>query len=53
MNELRKLEIEEVQSVLLNGTKPEGEQYELAKSTIAKWPDWKKDIFNRLIQITT
>lgn len=53
MTEMINMERTTTENNLKNGVKPEGEQYELAKNTIAMWPEWKREIFNRLMHITT
>lgn len=51
MSNVKKVDPTTAENNLRNN--PEGKQYELAKNTIDKWPDWKKEIFNKLMQITT
>jgi hypothetical protein len=51
MSQIRNVILTTTENILKS--KPEGKQYDLANSTIDKWPEWKKEIFNRLLQITT
>jgi len=53
MVETKELEVTTTEDKLKSTGKPEGKQYDLANNTIASWPEWKKEIFNRLLQITT
>lgn len=30
-----------------------GEHFDLAKKTIESWPNWKREVFNKVVQLTT